>query len=121
VGSGTPTIFPFFFLYARLRTQGPSCCTELFSAFFCSPQLRALEANSAVVDVSGNVLFSVRGDVAWGADAAHGIRRRDRAFLDDPTVVEVMLNGRLWIDRLSSGLTEIGESLSAPTANASSG
>jgi P-type conjugative transfer ATPase TrbB len=36
-------------------------------------------------------------------------------FLEDPTVVEVMLNpdGRLWIDRLSSGLTETGESLSA--------
>jgi Flp pilus assembly CpaF family ATPase len=37
-------------------------------------------------------------------------------FLEDPTVVEVMLNsdGRVWIDRLSSGLTETGESLSAP-------
>jgi P-type conjugative transfer ATPase TrbB len=37
-------------------------------------------------------------------------------FLEDPTIVEVMLNpdGRLWIDRLSSGLTETGESLSTP-------
>src|SRR5690348_381994 len=37
-------------------------------------------------------------------------------FLEDPAVVEVMLNpdGRLWIDRLSSGLTETGETLSAP-------
>jgi type IV secretion system protein VirB11 len=36
-------------------------------------------------------------------------------FLEDPSIVEVMLNpdGRLWIDRLSSGLTETGESLSA--------
>lgn len=36
-------------------------------------------------------------------------------FLEDPTVVEVMLNpdGRLWIDRLSSGLTATGESISA--------
>jgi type IV secretion system protein TrbB len=36
-------------------------------------------------------------------------------FLEDPTIVEVMLNpdGRLWIDRLSSGLTDTGESLSA--------
>lgn len=36
-------------------------------------------------------------------------------FLEDPSVVEVMLNpdGRLWIDRLSSGLTDTGESLSA--------
>lgn len=37
-------------------------------------------------------------------------------FLEDPSVVEVMLNpdGRLWIDRLSRGLTETGEGLSAP-------
>lgn len=36
-------------------------------------------------------------------------------FLEDPAVVEVMLNpdGRLWIDRLSSGLTDTGEILSA--------
>ena len=35
-------------------------------------------------------------------------------FLDDPTIVEVMLNpdGRLWIDRLSSGLTDTGETVS---------
>src|SRR5271170_2320283 len=37
-------------------------------------------------------------------------------FLEDPAVVEVMLNpdGRLWIDRLSSGLADTGEMLSAP-------
>jgi type IV secretion system protein VirB11 len=36
-------------------------------------------------------------------------------FLDDPAVVEVMLNpdGRLWIDRLAGGLTDTGERLSA--------
>src|SRR4030088_296833 len=36
-------------------------------------------------------------------------------FLDDPEIVEVMLNpdGRLWIDRLSSGLIDTGERLSA--------
>src|SRR5438477_12371557 len=36
-------------------------------------------------------------------------------FLEDPSVVEVMLNpdGRLWIDRLSSGLIDTGETLSA--------
>lgn len=35
-------------------------------------------------------------------------------FLEDPAVVEVMLNpdGRLWIDRLSSGLADTGERLS---------
>src|SRR4051794_38224890 len=37
-------------------------------------------------------------------------------FLEDPSVVEVMLNpdGRLWIDRLSNGLVDTGEILSAP-------
>ncbi|KAK50364.1 P-type conjugative transfer ATPase TrbB [Bordetella bronchiseptica] len=36
-------------------------------------------------------------------------------FLEDPTVIEVMLNpdGRLWIDRLSEGLSDTGERLSA--------
>ena len=36
------------------------------------------------------------------------------AFLEDPTIVEVMLNpdGRLWVDRLSGGLADTGESLS---------
>jgi len=36
-------------------------------------------------------------------------------FLDDPTVVEVMLNpdGRIWVDRLSEGLADTGENLSA--------
>lgn len=36
-------------------------------------------------------------------------------FLEDPVVVEVMLNpdGRLWIDRLSSGLADTGETVSA--------
>src|SRR3546814_13300131 len=35
-------------------------------------------------------------------------------FLEDPAVVEVMLNpdGRLWIDRLSEGLSDTGERLS---------
>lgn len=37
------------------------------------------------------------------------------AWLDDPAVVEVMLNpdGRLWVDRLSSGLAETGQHLAA--------
>jgi P-type conjugative transfer ATPase TrbB len=35
-------------------------------------------------------------------------------FLDDPSIVEVMLNpdGRLWIDRLADGLADTGEQLS---------
>jgi type IV secretion system protein VirB11 len=37
------------------------------------------------------------------------------AWLEDPAVVEVMLNpdGRLWVDRLSSGLSDTGERLAA--------
>ncbi|MCK1745232.1 P-type conjugative transfer ATPase TrbB [Bradyrhizobium sp. 139] len=37
-------------------------------------------------------------------------------FLEDPAIVEVMLNpdGRLWIDRLSSGLTDTGKNISLP-------
>lgn len=44
---------------------------------------------------------------ALGADIA--------AFLDDPGIVEVMLNpdGRLWIDRLAGGLEDTGARLSA--------
>ena len=44
---------------------------------------------------------------ALGADIA--------AWLQEPAVVEVMLNpdGRLWVDRLSEGLADTGETLSA--------
>jgi P-type conjugative transfer ATPase TrbB len=37
------------------------------------------------------------------------------SFLEDPSIVEVMLNpdGRLWIDRLSSGLEDSGQKMSA--------
>jgi type IV secretion system protein VirB11 len=37
-------------------------------------------------------------------------------FLEDPAIIEVMLNpdGRLWVDRLSGGLQETTERLSAP-------
>ena len=37
------------------------------------------------------------------------------AFLDDPSIVEVMLNpdGRLWVDRLSGGLEDSGRAMSA--------
>lgn len=44
------------------------------------------------------------------------------AFLEDPAIVEVMLNpdGRLWIDRLSSGLTDTGKNISPLTESESS-
>ncbi|WP_287459708.1 P-type conjugative transfer ATPase TrbB [Sphingomonas sp.] len=37
------------------------------------------------------------------------------AWLDDPAVIEVMLNpdGRLWLDRLGEGISDTGETLSA--------
>jgi Flp pilus assembly CpaF family ATPase len=43
-------------------------------------------------------------------------------FLEDPAVVEVMLNpdGRLWIDRLSSGFADTGETMPAPDGTARS-
>jgi Flp pilus assembly CpaF family ATPase len=43
------------------------------------------------------------------------------AWLEDPSVVEVMLNpdGRLWIDRLSGGLRDTGECWLWLTANGS--
>ena len=36
-------------------------------------------------------------------------------FLEDPAVVEVMLNpdGRIWVDRLSEGLADTGETMTA--------
>ncbi|MGN1289620.1 MAG: P-type conjugative transfer ATPase TrbB, partial [Bradyrhizobium sp.] len=36
-------------------------------------------------------------------------------FLEDPAVIEIMLNpdGRIWVDRLSEGLANTGEMLSA--------
>ena len=41
--------------------------------------------------------------------------------LDDPTIVEVMLNpdGSLWIDRLAGGLADTGKRLSAADGEAS--
>ncbi len=38
------------------------------------------------------------------------------AWLDDPAIVEIMLNpdGRLWLDRLGSGLSDSGHRLSVP-------
>ena len=47
---------------------------------------------------------------------ARGENKREElaAFLEDPSIVEVMLNpdGRLWIDRLSGGLEDSGRTLS---------
>lgn len=41
--------------------------------------------------------------------------REIAAWLDDPAIVEIMLNpdGRLWLDRLGSGLSDSGQSLAA--------
>ena len=49
---------------------------------------------------------------ALGADVA--------AWLEDATVVEVMLNpdGRLWVDRLAEGLCDTGARLSAADGDA---
>jgi P-type conjugative transfer ATPase TrbB len=63
------------------------------------------------------------GALSYKAEAvSRGVRMLRTAFgpaiaawLEDPTVVEVMLNpdGRLWVDRLTDGLADTGETLSA--------
>jgi hypothetical protein len=56
-----------------------------------------------------------RSGFSWRPDAAHGAGASHRGLAGRPAVVEVMLNpdGRLWIDRLTEGLTDTGKRLSA--------
>ncbi|MFY9657309.1 MAG: hypothetical protein WAK01_12120 [Methylocystis sp.] len=46
--------------------------------------------------------------ISRGAHVAHRVGSADRPWLDDESVVEVMLNpdGKLWLDRLKSGLED---------------
>jgi Flp pilus assembly CpaF family ATPase len=63
---------------------------------------------------------------SWWAVIAEAIQRGARMlrtalgptiarFLEDPAIVGVMLNpdGRIWVDRLSEGLSDTGETMSA--------
>src|ERR1700749_4075123 len=73
-----------------------------------------------------------RGVVGWGAMVVALVRKREATargarmlrtalgpaianWLEDPAIVEVMLNpdGRLWVDRLTEGLSDPGEHRSA--------
>jgi Flp pilus assembly CpaF family ATPase len=49
------------------------------------------------------------------ASRSIGMLRIATSWLDEPAIVEVMLNpdGRLWIDRLAGGLSDTGKRLSA--------
>jgi type IV secretion system protein VirB11 len=64
--------------------------------------MTVLTQKSAAIIRSARMLRTALGPVIAG-------------FLQDPAIVEVMLNpdGRLWIDRLSEGLSDTGECLNA--------
>jgi type IV secretion system protein TrbB len=102
--------------HARTLLRPFSCCSDPNSAFLTHPQSRAAYRG-----------ISERGDdMAGSHQQSEAVQRGARmlrtalgaaiaGFLEDPQVVEVMLNpdGRLWIDRLSEGLSDTGERLSA--------
>ena len=101
-----------FFSYATLRTRSATCCAKPFSAFSNHPHLRSLEAASFVGGRRWqSIPFSRKRSRAARACCARHSVPRSRAFLKIRPIVEVMLNpdGRLWIDRLSSGLADTGE------------
>src|SRR6201981_2679937 len=105
------------FSYATLRTRSATCCAQPFSAFSNHPHPRPPEVRlgcwGAVVAIHSIQSKAIsRGARMLRTAFGPAIAR----FLEDPAVVEVMLNpdGRLWIDRLSSGLADTGEVVSAP-------
>src|SRR6516225_5171748 len=108
-----------FFSYATLRTRSATCCAKPFSAFSNHPHPRppevCLGSWGTVVAVHSFQSEAIsRGARMLRTALGPAIGR----FLEDPAVIEVMLNpdGRLWIDRLSSGLADTGEVVSAPDA-----
>src|ERR1700756_540244 len=105
-----------FISYATLRTRSATCCAKPFSAFSNHPHPRPPEVRlgcwGTVVAVHSLESEAVsRGARMLRTAFDPAIAR----FLEDPAVIEVMLNpdGRLWIDRLSGGLAETTERLSA--------
>src|ERR1700746_3709643 len=106
-----------FFSYATLRTRSVSCCAKPFSAFSNHPHPRPPE----VCLGSWGTVVAVH---SFQSEAiSRGARMLRTAFgpaiarlLEDPAVFQGMLNpdGRLWMDRLSSGLADTGEVVSAP-------
>src|SRR6516162_9833114 len=106
-----------FFSYAMPRTGSATCCAKPFSAFSNHPHPRPSEVR---LGCWGTVvaIHSIQSEAI-----SRGARMLRTAFgpaiarfLEDPAIIEVMLNpdGRLWIDRLSSGLADTGEVVSAP-------
>ncbi len=90
--------------------------TPAFCLFYLSPTLGAQRVRpnfdgDAVADIHAK-----REELRRGARMLRtALGPAIAAFLEDPAVVEVMLNpdGRLWVDRLSEGLTETDSLLSA--------
>src|ERR1700747_3640429 len=105
-----------FFSYATLRTRSATCCAKLFSAFSNHPHPRPPEVCLGSWG-TGRAVHSFQSEAI-----SRGARMLRTAFgpaiaswLEDPAIVEVMLNpdGRLWVDRLTEGLADTGERLSA--------
>ena len=107
-----------FFSYATLRTRSGTCCAKPLSAFSNHPHPRPPEVCLGALWGTVVAVHSFQSEAI-----SRGARMLRTAFgpaiarfLEDPAVIEVMLNpdGRLWIDRLSSGLANTGEVVSAP-------
>src|SRR5690242_8713089 len=105
-----------FFSYATLRTRSVTCCAKPYSAFSNHPHPRPPEVGlgswgTVVAAHSFQSEAISRGARMLRTAFGPAIAR----FLEDPAIIEVMLNpdGRLWIDRLSSGLADTGELVAA--------
>lgn len=97
------------------RTRPAACCGKSLSAFSNRPhEIDRSDLNrrgQAVAIHSFQSEAISRGARMLRTAFGPAIAR----FLEDPDIIEVMLNpdGRLWVDRLSAGLTETAERLSA--------
>ena len=106
----------FLLLHATaLRTRQP-CCIRLVSDFLNRPRLRTADSR-----FERNPGAKVAAQSHKQQAVARGARMLRTAlglqidqWLDDESVVEVMLNpdGRLWLDRLKSGLEDASASFS---------
>lgn len=103
--------------FATVERPPERCCNAPIPAFLTHPRSRA--ARRAGSQANGD---DVAVNHQQSEAATRGARMLRTAlgpavtrFLEDPAIVEVMLNpdGRLWVDRLSDGLSDTGERLSA--------
>src|SRR5258708_5231943 len=103
------------FLYATLRPPALACLRTQVDGFSTWPRRSAQMRSNDLGD-------RMAGTGRFDETASRGARMLRTAlgpaiatFLQDASVVEVMLNpdGRIWIDRLKGGLEDTGELLSA--------